>query len=176
VDTALFRVIAGHHAPWLDDLMVFASALGRAGFLWLAVAAVAAIYPRHRMRAFRVALAVGLTWLLVDGVLKPFGDRTRPFDAMADVRLIDQRPLSRSFPSGHAAMSAAGALALGRLFPAARAVWWIVAALVAISRVYVGVHWPSDVAAGFVVGCVAGFFVLGGRLGARATRQESLPS
>lgn len=168
MDTTLFAAINGSHAPGLDEAMLFASAVGRAGFVWLFVAVVAAIYPRHRMAAWRVGVAIGLTYLMVDGVIKPLADRARPFDVLPEVRLIDQRPATSSFPSGHAASAVAGALAVSQIFPAARIVWWPLAALIAISRIYVGVHWPSDTLAGALVGFATGSFVLGGRLGAHA--------
>jgi undecaprenyl-diphosphatase len=104
-----------------------------------------------------------MAYLLVDGIIKPITDRDRPYEARADVRLIDQRPTTGSFPSGHTAAAFAGALAAGRVFPAAQVVWWLLAAAIGISRVYVGTHWPSDVLAGALVGVAAAWFALGGR-------------
>ena len=115
------------------------------------------------MAAWRVILSIGLTFLMVDGVVKPNIDRDRPFETWSDARLIDTRPLTGSFPSGHAASAVAGALSVGRLFPAARVVWWPLAAAIAVSRIYVGAHWPSDVLAGAFTGWAMAWFVLGGR-------------
>jgi len=163
VDLSLFTLINGGHAPWVDDLMLLASALGRGGFVWISVALIAAVFPRYRMAAWRVLLSIGLTFLMVDGVIKPNIDRDRPFETRSDARLIDTRPLTGSFPSGHAASAVAGALSVGRLFPAARVVWWPLAAAIAVSRIYVGAHWPSDVLAGAFTGWAMAWFVLGGR-------------
>jgi undecaprenyl-diphosphatase len=163
VDLSLFTLINSSHTPAMDDLMVLASAVGRASFVWIVVALIAAVFPRHRMAAWRVLLSVGLAQLLVNGVIKPVVDRDRPFEVVADVRLIDQRPRTASFPSGHAASAFAGALAAGRLFPAAAVVWWPLAAAIALSRIYVGVHWPSDVIAGALIGWAIAWFALGGR-------------
>jgi undecaprenyl-diphosphatase len=163
LDIALFSLINGSHSPALDDAMVLASALGKAGFIWLTVAILAAVFPTRRMAAWRLALAVGMAYLLVDGIIKPLVDRDRPYEVRADVRLIDQRPTTGSFPSGHAAAAFAGALAAARLFPVAQVVWWLLAAVIGFSRVYVGAHWPSDVLAGALVGVAAAWFALGGR-------------
>lgn len=156
--------------------MLLATEVGRAGFVWLVIAVIAAVFPRHRMAAWRVALTVGLAYLVVDGVLKPLIDRARPFEVVEAVRVITTRPLTSSFPSGHAASAFAGALATGRLFPAARPILWTLAALIAISRVYVGVHWSSDVLAGAFVGFACAWFALGGRQVGRARATVGTPS
>ncbi len=170
MDPAGFSLINGAHSPALDDVMLLASALGRAGFIWFTVAAIAAVFPARRMAAWRLALAVGLTYLVVDGVIKPVVDRDRPYEVIVDTRLIDQRPTTASFPSGHAARAFAGALAASRVFPAGQIVWWPLAVAIAVSRVYVGAHWPSDVLAGALIGIAIAWFTLGGRPVAAAPR------
>ncbi|MGE3277275.1 MAG: phosphatase PAP2 family protein [Vicinamibacterales bacterium] len=162
-DSGLLAFITSHRVPWLDAVFITASAIGGKGFVWLVVAAIAALYPRHRASAWRVVLALSLTYLVVDGMMKPLMWRDRPFDVLPDVAVIDTRPISSSFPSGHAASAVAGALAVSRIWPAAAPAWWTVAVLIAVSRVYVGVHYPSDVIAGALLGLLIGLFALGGR-------------
>jgi undecaprenyl-diphosphatase len=163
MDATFFALINGSQSPGLDEAMLLASALGKGGFLWFTVAAIAAVFPRHRMAACRVVLSVGMAYLLADGVVKPFVSRPRPFEVRADARLIDQRPVNSSFPSGHSAAAAAGAFAASRLLPAAQIVWWVLAVAIAVSRVYVGAHWPSDAVFGLLIGIAAAWFALGGR-------------
>jgi undecaprenyl-diphosphatase len=115
------------------------------------------------MAAWRIVLAVGMAYFAADVLVKPLVGRPRPYEVLADARLIDQRPVNSSFPSGHSAAAAAGALAASRLFPAARLVWWPLAFAIAISRIYVGTHWPSDVFGGMLIGVAAAWFSLGGR-------------
>jgi undecaprenyl-diphosphatase len=173
VDTTLFTLVNASHAPWLDDLMLLASAVGRAGFVWWTTALIAMVFPRRRMAAFRLILAVAMAYLLVDGFIKPVIGRERPYDVVVDARLIDQRPVTSSFPSGHTAAAFAGALAAGRLFPRARLAWWILALGIALSRVYVGAHWPTDVLSGAAIGLAVGWWVLGGRAPGRSSNQSA---
>lgn len=163
MDAALFTLINGTHSPALDDAMLLASAVGGAGFVWLVIAAIAAVFPARRMAAWRVVLAIAVASVVVDGVIKRVVYRPRPFETVPEARLIDQRPLTSSFPSGHATRAFAGALAVSRLIPSWQPAWWLVATLVAVSRVYVGVHWPSDVVAGALLGLAVAWFTLGGR-------------
>lgn len=163
VDTSLFLLINGAHSPIADDVMLLASAIGRAGFVWWVTGLIAMVFPTRRMAAWRLLLAVVMAYLLVDGVIKPVIGRDRPFDVVAEARLIDQRPVTSSFPSGHAAAAFAGALTASRLFPRARLAWWLLAAGIALSRVYLGAHWPTDVLAGAALGLAVGWWVLGGR-------------
>jgi undecaprenyl-diphosphatase len=161
-DAAAFRWVIASRAPWMDVVMSALSDLGRGALIWLVIAAVAALLPDKRMGAWRLALAVGLTVLIVEGAIKPAIDRARPFDVLSDVQVIHTRPATSSLPSGHTAYAFAGALAAGRVFPSARVAMWTLAALIAVSRVYVGVHWPSDLLAGALIGVACAWFALGG--------------
>lgn len=161
MDAAILQQVIALRRPWLDDLMVLASALGGGGFLWIVIGSIAGIFPRHTPAMWRLWLAVAVSFLVVDDLVKPLFERVRPFEVMA-IPLIDARPASAAFPSGHAAMAAAGALAVSRMFPYGTWIVWPIASVIAFSRVYLGVHWPSDVAAGVLLGFAVGWFILGG--------------
>ena len=74
-------------------------------------------------------------------------------------RVIDRRPLTASFPSGHAATAVAGAIMLSRIWPAGRFVLGALAMLIALSRIYVGVHYPLDIVAGAGLGAACAWAV-----------------
>jgi undecaprenyl-diphosphatase len=83
----------------------------------------------------------------------------RPFEAAVAVRVIDRRPLTYSFPSGHAAGSFAAAATLAHVWAPGRAVFWGLAALIAFSRIYAGVHYPLDVLGGALLGLASAWLV-----------------
>lgn len=141
-------------------LFIWLSVIGARAGLWLLLGAVAWVaFPARRMAVWRLLLALGLTGLLVDGLLKPLVDRARPFEDRPEVVLIGDRPTTPSFPSGHAATAGAAALALGRVWPAASLPIWLLALSVALSRVVLGVHFPLDITAGLFVGYLVSRFV-----------------
>ena len=159
-DAAARDWLTTHHTPVLDAVMLTLSMIGRGGAVWIVLAGLAVARDRRRRRAAaRVVLIILLTYATIDGVLKPIVARARPFDAVADVRVVGPRPTTYSFPSGHAAMAFGGAIGLMAIWP--REVWLLgLAFAIAISRIYVGVHYPIDVLVGGLVGGAIGWCVV----------------
>jgi undecaprenyl-diphosphatase len=165
VDAALLSIVNGAHAPWLDTVMRAASWLGYVPGIWYLSAIALLAISRLRAAAFRMALAVLVAYGIASGVMKPLVARERPYlvTSMA-VRTVEAAPAGGySFPSGHAATAVAGALGAVRMFPRAAWLIWLLAGLMAYSRIYVGVHYPSDVTAGALLGAACAWLVLGGR-------------
>jgi len=169
MDSSLLHYVIQLRRPWLDDVMLLSSALGAAGFIWWITALIAMVFPNKRAAAWRMLLVVLLTWGIADVTLKPLFDRDRPFQVDGGITVIDGKPQSRSFPSGHTALAVAGAIAGAQLIPGSAWVWWPFGLLVAVSRVYIGVHWPSDILAGALVGLGTAWLVLGGAGSRRTT-------
>jgi len=126
---------------------------------WNMVAVVLVLVTFYRARTLRVPvvsfiLAKGLSDFSY-GVLKHLVHRPRPFLTVKGlIPLIT--PHGFSFPSGHATLAMAMAVVLAHHFPKARALVYVLAVLIGISRVYFGVHYLSDVLAGFILGAVVG--------------------
>jgi undecaprenyl-diphosphatase len=132
-------------------------------YAWLTLAIVMGLArPRRWPGVFQVILAIGLSTLLTDTIAKPLVGRSRPYVIYTDFEVIGARQSNASFPSTHASNAFAGAYAMGRAFPAARAIFWTIGLMVAFARVYVGVHYPSDVVFGGLIGLAAAAFVIGG--------------
>jgi undecaprenyl-diphosphatase len=147
LDHRLERWIVLHRVGWLDWLFVWLTRIGTYGLVWLVLAALAAwIYKRRLI--FPVVLAADLVAEGLSSLGKFVFERRRP-----QLDPLVHAPHSASFPSGHAATSFACAATLARFVSRRVAVLlYVLAALIAFSRVYVGVHYPLDVIAGALVG------------------------
>ncbi|WP_344336039.1 bifunctional phosphatase PAP2/diacylglycerol kinase family protein [Streptomyces globosus] len=161
-DRALFDAVARRHWPGGERVL---PRLGRAanhGVLWggtaLAIAAFGSAPARKA--ALRASASLALASATINTIGKWSVRRARPLlDGVPAVRQLSRQPQTTSFPSGHSASAFAFATGLALHAPALGAAVAPVAASVAFSRVYTGVHYPSDVAAGAALGVAAGFAV-----------------
>lgn len=145
------------HTPWLDKLMVAITSLGNAGILWIVMAAVLLIIPKTRKAGLCMAIALILDLLITNCLLKNLVARTRPYDVANFTDLIVKKPKDYSFPSGHTAASFTAVTALFmRKEKLLGSIACVVAVLIAFSRMYLYVHFPTDILGGIVVGIVAG--------------------
>ena len=163
LDLAVFQWLRVHDHPLLDVLLAGVSDIARAGAVWMGLAfLVAFLSPARWPRVVQLLLALGIAVVVTDHIAKPYFDRQRPFEHDAATRVYGYRPTTRSLPSGHAVNAVVGAYTLARIMPEARIVFWLLAALVSLSRVYLGVHYPTDVIVGAILGLAIAKFVVGG--------------
>ena len=168
------RGLQGLHTPEFDALMVGVTTLGDRSLVWL-VLGCALIVPRRTRRAgTAVLIALAFCTLVVDFALKPLVARPRPFMLDAGVELLIPKPGGWSFPSGHSAKSFAAASALAASLPAGSRRFAVpavlLATLIACSRLYLFVHFPTDVLAGAAIGAALGI------VAAQALRMLPCPS
>ncbi len=142
---------------FLDWFMPKITVLGDGGIFWILLTLALLIIPRTRRLGLVCGVSLLIDLALCNGLLKNLIARTRPFDVNPDIVLLVPKPGDYSFPSGHAAASFTVVGALGF----SKSKLWIPACvlsvIIALSRLYLYVHYPTDVIFGAVFGVVFGF-------------------
>lgn len=143
--------------PVGDVVMPLITRLGNGGVFWVVTGLFLLISRKYRRTGVVVLMALAIDFLLCNVLLKNAVAATRPCDLNPSVQLLISRPRDYSFPSGHTAVSFAAvtALYLGKV-----RYWYLflaVAILIAFSRMYLYVHFPTDILGGVLVGAASGF-------------------
>ena len=150
--------IQNHLRSGIGDLVIpLITHLGDSGAIWIVLDLTLLAHPKTRKTGAALTAALTLEVLCCNLILKPFVARVRPCDINTAVQLLVPRPDDFSFPSGHTGASFAAASALyfrkSKLWLPAL----ILAALIGFSRLYLYVHYPTDVLAGVVLGTLLGW-------------------
>lgn len=149
--------IQGLRQDWLDTAMVFVSRLGDMGMIWIVLAAALLAAGKYRRAGAALSCGLLLDLICCNLLLKPLVGRERPFVFRPDMTLLTAPPGGASFPSGHTAASFAAVFALrGAGSPLWRPAL-VLASAIGFSRLYLYVHWPTDVLGGVIVGALAGW-------------------
>jgi YegS/Rv2252/BmrU family lipid kinase len=177
VDRRLVRSAERHRSPLLDELFTGASQIANRSLLWFALAGLFAAFGdrRGKQAAADGLVAIALASAIANGPVKLVVRRARPSGPVPLVR----PPRTTSFPSGHAASAFAFAVAASREMPPTALLVIPLAAVVSSSRVYVGVHYPSDVLLGAALGAGAGMLadtLLRAAAGAGKPKVHGVPS
>lgn len=158
IEIGLLDFLQNLHTPVGDAVMLFITRLGNAGAIWILLTLILLLIPKTRKTGCILAVALIADFILCNAILKNLIARTRPFDVNTAVQLLIPRPGDYSFPSGHTAASFASVTAL---FLAGEKKMWkpalVLAILMAFSRLYLYVHYPTDILGGIVVGILAGY-------------------
>lgn len=159
------------HTPWLDQIMTAVTSLANHGEVWVLLALVFCCVPKTRRMGFAMALSIAVGYVAGNLVLKNLIARSRPCWVRPEVPVLVPVPRDYSFPSGHTLVSFEGAVCIWRF---ERKWGWAalgLALLIAFSRMYLFVHFPTDILGGMVLGTANGY-VAAGYLRERGIRQN----
>lgn len=159
-NSILFFINNNMHNPILDKVMVVFTSLGNNGFIWIIIALLLISKKKYRNIGVMVLGALLLGTILGDGILKPLFHRLRPSADIAPSKLLIVKPMSYSFPSGHTTSSFAAAGVLSKYLKKYAFEFFILASLIAFSRMYLFVHYPTDVLGGIFLGLVCSRIII----------------
>ena len=171
LDSSILLWFQSLRQDWMTPFWKFITSLGNAGWFWIALALFLLCFGSTRRAGASALLALTLGALMTNILIKPAFARIRPYEVVDGLILLVEKQKDFSFPSGHSCASFAAAMALSRHLPRRAFICLLsLAALIAVSRLYVGVHYPSDVLGGILIG------VFAGRLAGRIVPPLSAPS
>lgn len=148
------------HCSWLDPIMIFFTELGNNGIVWIAIALLCMCFKKSRRCGVLMALTMLFCLALGNGVIKNLAARPRPFQVLGNSAiLIIPPPSEYSFPSGHTMHGFAAAVMIFLHNRKTGAAALLGAAVIAFSRMYLFVHFPTDILGGAVIGTLAAFMM-----------------
>lgn len=152
MEMSILQGIQNIHNGLLDSIMVFITSLGNAGIIWIVLAVIFLFSKKYRKCGIAMALALLFSFIFGNVILKNIFERPRPSWVDTNVMLLIKNPTDFSFPSGHSFASFAGATVIFMYHKKEGIAALILAGLIAFSRLYLFVHYPSDVVLGSLFG------------------------
>lgn len=140
---------------FLDLLMPIISNLGNSGFIWIIISLILIFNKKYRFAGIVTLLTLLTAVVLGEGIIKNLVQRPRPYAFLDTTSLLVKVPNSYSFPSGHTSTAFGAALVLGNYFKKYKFLIFFFACVIGFSRVYLFVHFPSDVLGGIVIGAIS---------------------
>ncbi len=138
-------------SPPMDTFMTGITHLGDYGLIWIGLAIVLMAIPKTRKSGYALALAMIAGLIICNLLMKNIIARPRPFELWHYPIIID-KPIGYSFPSGHSSNSFIAATVIAMRYRKFAIPAYVMASLIAFSRVYLCVHYPSDIIAGAIIG------------------------
>lgn len=161
IDNSILDFIQNNiKCSFLDKVMPVITSLGNAGILWIIIAIILVISKKYRKYGIIMSIALIIMLVFGNGILKNLFQRVRPYQANNFADLLIKKPVDTSFPSGHTYASFASAGVLYYMNKKVGIASYVLAALIAFSRLYLYVHYPSDVLGGIILGIVTSFVAI----------------
>jgi undecaprenyl-diphosphatase len=143
---------------WLTQAMKFITSLGDRGMIWIVLAAILLCMKQYRKTGTAMAVALLIGFLATNLILKNLVLRVRPYDAVMGLHALIGPLGDSSFPSGHTTSAIAASFVMLKGTPRYLGISaFVLAILIAFSRLYLGVHYPTDVLVGAFIGLFAAF-------------------
>lgn len=152
MELEILHAIQEMHRDWLSPVMIFLSTIGEFGAVWVFLGILLAVIPKTRRCGLTMLVAMGLSFLLGNVILKNLIARGRPFTADPEVALLIPFPSEYSFPSGHTLNSFTAGVTLFLYYKKAGIAAILLASAIAFSRLYLFVHYPTDILGGIILG------------------------
>ena len=149
---SLYNFISSHHYTFLDNVMIFLTHIGHRGLIWFVFAFVLFLNKQTRAAGIITVIALLIGMLAGDIILKNIVQRPRPYVDFPDYLILIEKLNSYSFPSGHTTLSFAAACAIGLHLKKCAVLCCILACLIAFSRAYLFMHYPTDIIGGIILG------------------------
>ena len=163
IDHVILLWIENHlRFAWMTPFWKMITLLGNGGIFWILVCLVMLCMKKTRKAGIVMSVALIINALLVNVCIKNFVARVRPYDAFDDIIRLIEVQRDYSFPSGHTMVSFAAATVLWHWNRKVGIAAYLLAAVIAFSRLYLFVHFPSDVFAGTVIGVLIGIAAIKG--------------
>lgn len=155
VDRSIVLFFQELRVEWLNPIMKSFSLIGNFGFIWILICLALIITAKYRKVGIAALISLALCFIVSNLIIKNLVARPRPYDEIINLSRIIAAQNDYSFPSGHTCSSFAVAHTLF-LTRKDKYAWlyYILAGLIALSRIYVGVHYPSDILAGIAIGII----------------------
>ena len=145
---------------WMDIFMSSITRLGDSGIFWIVLGVVLLLCRNSRSKGAQVLLALVFSLIFCNLILKNAVGRIRPFELNLAADVLIPKPTDPSFPSGHTSASFAAAVVLLLTQWKGRWITLVLAVLIAFSRLYLYVHFPTDVLVGAVLGSLCGWLAV----------------
>ena len=159
-DDRMLMRIARKHTPFLNRLMVYITATGDNGLVWFALSVPFLLLNQWRLTGFTILAAMGIATLSGELTIKHIVKRVRPCKKAFEKFLLIENPPHYSFPSGHTTASFSVAAVTIIMCPVLAPAVTMYAALISFSRLYLLVHYPTDVLAGIAIGIICGLVAI----------------
>ncbi len=164
MEAAILLALQSVRVPGITELMALFSALGNMGFIWIIIGLICLFFAEKRPMGICIFLTIAVVYIVAELILDPVVARVRPCDASIGVNaVIGVSHSGYSFPSGHTTISFAVATVICMMSDShkSKIAAVFLAIVIAFSRLYLGVHYPTDVLAGMVIGIVIAVIVVG---------------